>query len=55
VAGDMKNPFRDLPRVINSAMAVVIFGFVIMNIALYIVLPMAMIRERETVAVVRYY
>jgi len=49
----MKNPLRDLPRVINSAMAVVISGFVLMNVALYIVLLMAAIRERDTVAVVR--
>lgn len=52
VAGEMRNPFRDLPRVINSAMAIVMCGFVLMNVALYMVVPMDMLRERKTVAVV---
>lgn len=52
VAGEMKNPIRDVPRVINTAMAIVITGFVLMNIALYVVLPIQFIREREAVAVV---
>jgi solute carrier family 7 (L-type amino acid transporter), member 6 len=52
VAGEMKNPFRDLPRVINSAMAIVLLGFVLMNASLYIVLPMDAIRDPKTVAVV---
>lgn len=53
VAGDMKNPMRDLPRVINSAMVIVMVGFVLANVALYIVVPMDALRERKTVAVVR--
>lgn len=52
VAGDMKNPMRDLPRVINSAMAIVMVGFILANVALYIVVPMDALRERKTVAVV---
>lgn len=55
VAGDMKNPMRDLPRVINSAMVIVMVGFVLANIALYIVVPMDALRERKTVAVVRHF
>ena len=52
MAGEMKDPFRDLPRVINSAMAIVLLGFVLMNVSLYIVLPMDAIRDPKTVAVV---
>ncbi|KAE8452143.1 hypothetical protein EG329_001610 [Mollisiaceae sp. DMI_Dod_QoI] len=51
VAGDMKNPMRDLPRVINSAMVIVMVGFVLANVALYIVVPMEALRERKIVAV----
>ncbi|KAF4637314.1 hypothetical protein G7Y89_g770 [Cudoniella acicularis] len=51
VAGDMRDPQRDLSRVINSAMAIVLFGFVFMNLSLYIVLPMDTIRDQKTVAV----
>jgi amino acid permease len=52
VAGEMKDPVRDLPRVINSAMSIVITGFVLMNAALYIVLPIEKLRETDTVATV---
>jgi L-type amino acid transporter 6 len=52
VAGEMKNPTRDLPRIINSAMCIVVTGFVLMNTALYIVLPIEELREKDTVAVV---
>jgi solute carrier family 7 (L-type amino acid transporter), member 6 len=52
VAGDMKDPVRDLPRVINTAMVVVIVGFVLMNIALYIAVPIQHMRETSTPAMV---
>jgi L-type amino acid transporter 6 len=52
VGGELKNPIRDIPRVINGAMSIVISGFVLLNIAVYIVLPMEVIREKNTVAVV---
>lgn len=55
VAGDMKDPVRDLPRVINSAMVIVMIGFVLANVALYIVVPMDALRERKIVAVVRFH
>lgn len=55
VAGEMINPIRDLPRVLNSAMVIVIIGFVFVNGALYIALPIESIRERGTVAVVRLH
>ena len=43
---------RDLPRVISTAMYCAISGFVLMNIALFAVLPFELLRERSAVAVV---
>ena len=48
----MIDPYRDLPRVINTAMSVAVSGFVIMNIALFMVVPFQTMRERSAVAVV---
>lgn len=48
----MRDPARDLPRVINIAMAVVIIGFVLMDIALYIAVPLEAMRDNSTPAVV---
>ena len=49
----MADTRRDLPRVINTAMAIAISAFSLMNIALFMVLPFQSIRERSVVAVVR--
>ncbi len=49
----MANPEGDLPFVINGAMMIVITGFCLMNAALYICLPMDVIRGSSTVVVVR--
>jgi hypothetical protein len=49
----MKNPVRDLPRVLNSAISIAATGFTLMVTALYIVLPMSIIREKDTPVVVR--
>ncbi|KAI8268452.1 hypothetical protein K4K58_005235 [Colletotrichum sp. SAR11_239] len=51
VAGDMKNPRRDLPIVINGSMMLVITGFMLMNAALYVCLPMSVMQNSSTVAV----
>ncbi|TDZ34585.1 Y+L amino acid transporter 2 [Colletotrichum spinosum] len=51
VLGDMENPLRDLPIVINGSMIVVIIGFMLMNAALYVCLPMSVMRTSSTVAV----
>jgi hypothetical protein len=48
----MKDPIRDLPRVINTAMIIVIVGFVLMNMALYIAVPIQHMRETSTPVVV---
>jgi hypothetical protein len=50
----MADPSRDIRRVLNTAMIISITGFVLMNTALYSVLPFETVRERSTVAVVRH-
>ncbi|KAI0490944.1 amino acid/polyamine transporter I [Xylaria cf. heliscus] len=50
VTGDMENPAKDLPIVINGAMALIITGFVLMNASLYICLPFDVVRESKAVA-----
>lgn len=52
VVGEMTDPSRDLPRVIHTAMSVAISGFVLVNIALFTVIPFEKMRERSFVAVV---
>jgi solute carrier family 7 (L-type amino acid transporter), member 6 len=48
----MANPEGDLPIVINGAMATVVAGFCLMNWALYVGLPMDVMRSSTTIAVV---
>jgi hypothetical protein len=50
----MKDPVRDLPWVINTAMIIVIIGFAAINTSLYIVLPFASVRDTNTPIVVRF-
>jgi amino acid transporter len=52
VIGDMKNPKRDLPRVLHSAMFIVLTSFALMNTALYICLPFESMRTSSTTVVV---
>jgi len=49
----MKDPVRDLPRVINTAMIIVVIGFSLMAVALYAVIPIQSMRETSTPIVVR--
>ncbi|KAK5993596.1 Solute carrier family 7 member 6 [Cladobotryum mycophilum] len=51
VVGEFRNPSRDLPRVIHTAMPLVIFSYVLANIAYFLVLPIAAINGSNTVAV----
>ncbi|KAI0452257.1 amino acid/polyamine transporter I [Xylaria acuta] len=51
VTGDMENPAKDLPIVINGAMSLVVVGFLLMNASLYICLPFDVVRESKAVAV----
>ncbi|KAI1262440.1 amino acid/polyamine transporter I [Xylariaceae sp. FL1019] len=51
IAGDLKDPRKDIPLIINGAMTLVIVGFFLMNVSLYICLPLDVIRESTAVAV----
>ncbi|RMD42837.1 hypothetical protein DV735_g2282, partial [Chaetothyriales sp. CBS 134920] len=51
VTGEFKNPSKDLPRVIHTAMPSVILSYLLANIAYILVLPFATINKTNTVAV----
>jgi amino acid transporter len=51
VTGEFKNPSRDLPRVIHTAMPAVIAAYLLANMAYFFVLPLAVIEKSNTVAV----
>ncbi|KNC98850.1 uncharacterized protein SPPG_09310 [Spizellomyces punctatus DAOM BR117] len=50
VAGELKNPARDLPRAIVAGPAIVIVCYVLANIAYYAVLPEDVIVKSNTIA-----
>lgn len=51
VTGEFKNPSRDLPRVLHTAMPAVIVCYLLANVAYIFVLPQATIDKTNTVAV----
>ncbi|RMZ75827.1 hypothetical protein DV737_g5121, partial [Chaetothyriales sp. CBS 132003] len=51
VTGEFKNPSKDLPRVIHTAMPSVILCYLLANVAYIFVLPFATINKTNTVAV----
>ncbi|KAI1152525.1 amino acid/polyamine transporter I [Nemania diffusa] len=51
VIGDMENPAKDLPIVINGAMTLVIIGFFLTNVSLYVCIPFGVIRDSKAVVV----
>ncbi|KAJ5752311.1 hypothetical protein N7520_009228 [Penicillium odoratum] len=51
VTGEFKNPNRDLPRVIHTAMPLVILSYLMANVAYFLVLPHDTIEASNTVAV----
>lgn len=51
MVGEFRHPTRDLPRVIHSAMPVVILCYVLANVAYFLVLPLESINATNTVAV----
>ncbi|KJZ73150.1 hypothetical protein HIM_07534 [Hirsutella minnesotensis 3608] len=51
VVGEFRNPSRDLPRVIHTAMPLVILSYVLANVAYFLVLPVDVINSSNTVAV----
>ncbi|QSS62547.1 L-methionine porter [Histoplasma capsulatum] len=51
VTGEFKNPSRDLPRAIHTAMPAVILCYMLANISYFFVLPSSTINATNTVAV----
>ncbi|KAL3422621.1 amino acid transporter [Phlyctema vagabunda] len=51
VVGEFRNPKKDLPRVIHTAMPLVILFYVLANVAYFFVLPIDVINSSNTVAV----
>ncbi|KAL2129948.1 hypothetical protein VTI74DRAFT_7072 [Chaetomium olivicolor] len=51
VVGEFRNPSRDLPRVIHTAMPLVIASYLLANVAYFFVLPLETINSSNTVAV----
>lgn len=51
VTGEFKNPNRDLPRVIHTAMPLVLLSYIAANVAYILVLPKSVIDSSNTVAV----
>ncbi|KAI9669834.1 MAG: hypothetical protein M1817_004575 [Caeruleum heppii] len=51
VVGEFVHPARDLPRVLHTAMPLVIISYLLANISYFLVLPLAVIESSNTVAV----
>ncbi|PFH60130.1 hypothetical protein XA68_11403 [Ophiocordyceps unilateralis] len=51
VVGEFRNPSRDLPRVMHTAMPLVILCYALANVAYFLVLPIEVINGSNTVAV----
>ena len=51
VVGEFVNPSKDLPRVIHTAMPLVILSYILANVAYIFVLPTAIIASSNTIAV----
>ncbi|PHH70752.1 hypothetical protein CDD80_5760 [Ophiocordyceps camponoti-rufipedis] len=51
VVGEFRNPSRDLPRVMHTAMPLVILCYTLANVAYFLVLPIEVVNESNTVAV----
>ena len=49
--GEFRNPSRDLPRVIHTAMPLVILSYILANVAYFFVLPLTVLNSSNTVAV----
>jgi amino acid transporter len=54
MVGEMKNPHKDLPTVLNTAMVITIPTFTLIPIAFYLCLPLDIINSTPTLAVVSF-
>ena len=52
VVAEMRDPNRDLPRAVHTAIPMVTICFVLTNIAYYIILPWRIIPSSDAIAVV---
>ncbi|KAI0851583.1 amino acid permease-domain-containing protein [Daldinia vernicosa] len=51
VVGEFRNPSRDLPRVIHTAMPLIIICYLLANFSYFLVLPLDVLNSTNTVAV----
>ncbi len=51
MVGEFRNPGRDLPRVIHTAMPLVVLAYIMANVAYFFVVPLADIKASNTIAV----
>ncbi|KAI1004216.1 hypothetical protein K3495_g3996 [Podosphaera aphanis] len=51
VVGEFRNPSRDLPRVIHTALPLIILSYISVNVAYFFVLPLKTLNSTNTVAV----
>lgn len=52
IVAEMRDPFRDLPRAIHTAIPTVTICFVLANLAYYIILPWKAVQASDAIAVV---
>lgn len=52
VVGEFRRPGRDLPRVIHTAMPLVILSYLLANISYFLVLPLSVTNSSNTIAVI---
>ena|ERR1700753_1518888 len=52
VSGDIRNPSRDLPAAIHTALPTVIICFLLANVSYYVLIPWSDIGLTDTIAVV---
>ena len=52
VGGEIGNPRRTIPLVLNSAMAIVMSLYVLANMAYIVVLPPDLLKNTDTIALV---
>lgn len=49
---EMRNPSRDLPRVVNFSIPIVMACFILTNVSYYIILPRNVLQGSDAIAVV---
>lgn len=52
IVAEMRDPIRDLPRAIHTAIPTITICFVLVNLAYYIILPWEVVQASDAIAVV---